>query len=562
MRHRPFFLLLHAAIIVLTTHSASAASASWTGLGTDSSWSTDANWSATPAPNGTSDIATFNSSGNGRTNVAFTSSSLASLKFDTASCAAYTIGGSSTTLLLSTDITVNNTVTTDQNLSGIPLIRPANNSTVNISNQGKGLLKLGTLFAQNSVNGNCRLNFTPSAASKGIETTGLIDNASTATRTLSVLLNSDGILKITGVGGNFSGTDVDGNSVTIRRGTLSISTVANAGVGRSGLGSNGRVQLGYGSTNFKNSLPYPCTLQYTGTSSGTDRQLHLADGNLSCIDVTQSSANLTLSTGITQTGTANGGGKLTKSGAGTLTLAGANTFSGATTVNGGTLVLANSAALQSSTLATGSVAFSDAVASHTFTLGGLATVGDIALQDNAANPVTIEVGSNDRSTTQSGKLTGSGGLVKTGNGTLLLTGNNTFSGPTVVRSGTLKLGRSTLPAGLDIMPMGDSITYGDRGMDAGYRGPLFNLLNPVATGFTYVGSLTTVQANQSLPANQLHHEGHSGWTAAQLTAGNFLAPGNGVDPDVILLQIGTNDLLAPPATPPSSKPTWKPCSPN
>ena len=405
-------------------------------------------------------------------------------------------------------------------------------------------MKLGTLFAQNSVNGNCRLNFTPSAASKGIEITGLVDNASTATRTLSVLLNSDGILKITGVGGNFSGTDVDGNSVTIRRGTLSISTVANAGVGRSGLGSNGRVQIGYGSTNFNKSLPYPCTLQYTGTSSGTDRQLHLADGNLSCIEVTQSSANLTLSTGITQTGTANGGGKLTKSGAGTLTLAGANTFSGATTVNGGTLVLANSAALQSSTLATGSVAFNDSVASHTFTLGGLATVGDIALQDNAANPVTIEVGSNHRSTTQSGKLTGPGGLVKTGNGTLLLTGNNTFSGPTVVRSGTLKLGRSTLPAGLDIMPMGDSITYGDRGTDAGYRGPLFNLLNPLATGFTYVGSLTTVQANQSLPANQLHHEGHSGWTAAQLTAGNFLAPGNGVDPDVILLQIGTNDLLA------------------
>ena len=108
MRHRPFFLLLHAAIIVLPIRSASAASATWTGLGADSSWSTNANWSAAPAPNGTADIATFNSSGNGRANVAFatTTTSLGSLKFDTANCAAYTIGGASTTLLLFTDITV------------------------------------------------------------------------------------------------------------------------------------------------------------------------------------------------------------------------------------------------------------------------------------------------------------------------------------------------------------------------------------------------------------------------------------------------------------------------
>ncbi len=163
--------------------------------------------------------------------------------------------------------------------------------------------------------------------------------------------------------------------------------------------------------------------------------------------------------------------------------------------------------------------------------------------DRANKPVVIETGAESESVVQPGQLTGTGGLVKTGTGTLLLVGSNDFSGPTVVRSGTLKLGRAPLPEDLRIMPMGDSITYGDKGPDAGYRGPLFKLLKPLAAGFTYVGSLATVQANLSLPADQHRHEGHSGWTAAQLTAGNFLAPGNGVDPDVILLQIGTNDLL-------------------
>ena len=51
------------------------------------------------------------------------------------------------------------------------------------------------------------------------------------------------------------------------------------------------------------------------------------------------------------------------------------------------------------------------------------------------------------------------------------------------------------------MPLGDSITYGSH---HGYRGPLGSLLSSVTTNFVFVGS----SVDNSMPANQQHHEGH------------------------------------------------------
>ena len=45
----------------------------------------------------------------------------------------------------------------------------------------------------------------------------------------------------------------------------------------------------------------------------------------------------------------------------------------------------------------------------------------------------------------------------------------------------------TLPSNLKIMPLGDSITSGGGGTNAGYRGYLYPLLNPVAPGFQFAG---------------------------------------------------------------------------
>ena len=128
---------------------------------------------------------------------------------------------------------------------------------------------------------------------------------------------------------------------------------------------------------------------------------------------------------------------LTKSGSGAVTLASANTFSGPTTIGGGALVLAHGGALQNSTLSTGGAVFDSAVASHAFTLGGIAGSFTAALADNAGapNPVALAVGNNNANTAYSGTLSGSGSLAKTGTGTLTLSGTNTFSGGLTVIAG-------------------------------------------------------------------------------------------------------------------------------
>ncbi|MFI5896694.1 SGNH/GDSL hydrolase family protein [Actinoplanes sp. NPDC051513] len=86
-------------------------------------------------------------------------------------------------------------------------------------------------------------------------------------------------------------------------------------------------------------------------------------------------------------------------------------------------------------------------------------------------------------------------------------------------------------AGLRILPLGDSITFG-KGDPAenGYRAALYSwLTQPV----DFVGS----QRNGATA-----HEGHPGWRIAQLTEriDAWMAEAR---PDVVLLDIGTNDLL-------------------
>lgn len=176
---------------------------------------------------------------------------------------------------------------------------------------------------------------------------------------------------------------------------------------------------------------------------------------------------------------------------------------------------------------------------------------------------------------QSTILSGQGAVEKTGAGTLTLSGANTYTGTTVVNGGTLRLqGVPILPTGLRIMPLGDSITYGSGGSNAGYRGPLYNLLSPVAHNFAYVGTAT--QNPGSLPAgpiDETHDEGHPSYTIQDVSdnldgfnnatylqygdpsrdpnGGYWFPGGNGANgtpnraaiyPDVITLMIGTNDL--------------------
>lgn len=105
-----------------------------------------------------------------------------------------------------------------------------------------------------------------------------------------------------------------------------------------------------------------------------------------------------------------------------------------------------------------------------------------------------------------------------------------------------------------ILPLGDSITWGAGSTaqppdyvaaattdDGGYRAPLyFSLLSAgwPNSSFTFVGSQTSGPA--WFPAEQRHHEGHPGWTTAQVAS--IWKTWTAFQADVTLVHLGTNDI--------------------
>jgi lysophospholipase L1-like esterase len=90
---------------------------------------------------------------------------------------------------------------------------------------------------------------------------------------------------------------------------------------------------------------------------------------------------------------------------------------------------------------------------------------------------------------------------------------------------------------LRIMPLGDSITYGvGSPTQDSYRNALYWRLNAVGVPVDYVGSMRS--GNSPDPDN----EGHKRWTIAQIAEhiDDWLLT---YQPDVILLHIGTNDMV-------------------
>jgi hypothetical protein len=98
-----------------------------------------------------------------------------------------------------------------------------------------------------------------------------------------------------------------------------------------------------------------------------------------------------------------------------------------------------------------------------------------------------------------------------------------------------------------IMPLGASITEGAQSSGGGYRAPLEKLLRARGIKFQFVGSMTNNVG--PLAADQIHHEGHSGFQIAKSElrdgitehVGSWLGP-TGVTPDLILVLVGTNDV--------------------
>ncbi len=150
------------------------------------------------------------------------------------------------------------------------------------------------------------------------------------------------------------------------------------------------------------------------------------------------SATLTTGNDGTSTmfsGVVDGVGGLTKVGGGVFILSGANTYTGATAIAAGTLQAGVANALSTSTAVTVAPGATFDLASNDQSIGSLAGAGSVQL--GSAN---LTIGNDETSTTFSGVIQGSGGLMKTGAGTFILAGSNTYTGATTIAGGTLQLG--------------------------------------------------------------------------------------------------------------------------
>ncbi|MGF1548272.1 MAG: PKD domain-containing protein [Thiotrichales bacterium] len=111
-----------------------------------------------------------------------------------------------------------------------------------------------------------------------------------------------------------------------------------------------------------------------------------------------------------------------------------------------------------------------------------------------------------------------------------------------------------------ILPLGDSITQGQTTASASgfaYRVALWKKLLDAKVAFEFVGSLNsnfssatdggthTVDNEVPYSFNAIPHEGHWGWTANQVLADvTTWWSGYATKPDVVLILLGTNDLLS------------------
>ena len=164
--------------------------------------------------------------------------------------------------------------------------------------------------------------------------------------------------------------------------------------------------------------------QTVGGLTGTGGSVNVGSGQLT----------IQQDTSTTYAGAITGGGSVALTGTGTLTLAGANTYSGSTTVTSGTLNVTGSLPATTDLAVNGGVV---ALNGSGQTVAQLS--GDGGQVQIGAGVLTVD---QSGASTYAGSITGGGALTLDGGGVLNLTGDNTYTGPTNVDSGLLKVNGS------------------------------------------------------------------------------------------------------------------------
>jgi len=247
-----------------------------------------------------------------------------------------------------------------------------------------------------------------------------------------------------------NGANSYAGTTTINAGTLILEASASGTAGNTVLGS-GASDILIGNT----SGAYDAGLE-TNTAATVSRNLRAQSGNTGVITIGGSSASTSTFSGSLFLGTSSGSGKgvtltsagggtttfsgviqdptgvsgaglLRTNGAGTVVLSGVNTYVGGTSIDAGTLSISQSANLGANaggvTINAGTLAVTSSFSTNrVFTLGDIAS----AFLINPAQTLTI-----------TSAIGGTGALNKNGTGTLTLSGANTYSGGSIINSGTV-----------------------------------------------------------------------------------------------------------------------------
>ncbi len=264
------------------------------------------------------------------------------------------------------------------------------------------------------------------------------------TSTFSGPVDGTGRLAVTGAGSlSLSGANTYSGGTTISGG----STLAIAG--DAALGDvNGGVTFDNG------------TLQWLGTFNLASTRAITLNAGGGTFDT--NGFDTTISQSIS------GGGRLTKSGTGTLYLAPGNTYTGGTTISGGTISIGVNTALGN---ATGGL---------TFNGGTLRTTADISLNHAISldGNGTID---NQAITRLNGVVSGPGDLIKTGNGVLALIEASTFTGRLIVNQSVVVLQKG-VPLGDIVVASGASVNFQDWGVNNTYAGVISGAGRVAQTG--------------------------------------------------------------------------------
>lgn len=201
---------------------------------------------------------------------------------------------------------------------------------------------------------------------------------------------------------------------------------------------------GSGTTSRSLTLHTGITLQNTNTTvlfAGQNGTLSVVLG-ANNVFTTSAGSNLEFSSAVA----ISGGFRLTKQGAGTVTLGAANTFTGGVTIANGTLrirsglslganpssYVADQIILNGGTLDFSSASSFNSASNRGFSIGN--SGGTIGVSDVGVYTISAVIAD------LSGEV---GALTKTGTGTLVMGGVNTFTGGTVINGGTLRISQST-----------------------------------------------------------------------------------------------------------------------